>query len=309
MRTHLLLLSFFATACSPGDNFSETGSSTSAYTSAEAKWQSNNIEVCWENPEGYSTETMWVKEAVEGTWEAVSAIDFTGWNKCSSNSRGIRIGIADAGPHTKGLGRGLDGVKNGMVLNFTFETWAPTCKDGSRQSCIHSIAVHEFGHGLGFSHEQNRPDTPASCKDAPQGSNGNVVVGDWDADSVMNYCNRYWNNNGRLSFMDKKATILTYGGTVKAVLSRNLTWREAEFNCPYVSYSEIASIRTLSEANDFCLDRVKGDIFAGNVGTADAILQGGISWRNAQFNCPYMSEDEKNRVRLNPTYGSPDFCR
>ena len=70
------------------------------------KWPTNSVAVCWENP---STETAqeqnWVQEAVAGSWEAYSALKFTGWEECLPNNKGIRIKIADDGPHTKGLGK------------------------------------------------------------------------------------------------------------------------------------------------------------------------------------------------------------
>ena len=61
-----------------------------------------------------------VEQAVAETWQAHSQLQFRGWEACAPNNRGIRIRIAEDGPHTKGLGRFLDGKKDGMVLNFTF---------------------------------------------------------------------------------------------------------------------------------------------------------------------------------------------
>jgi hypothetical protein len=47
------------------------------YVNAEAGWQwpaysdgVTYIPVCWENPEGYSTERQWVRSAIASTWKA-----------------------------------------------------------------------------------------------------------------------------------------------------------------------------------------------------------------------------------------------
>jgi hypothetical protein len=92
-----------------------------AYFDPTSKWPKPSVYVCWENPDSRFTNDMnSVRAAVADSWEAASAIRFTGWQKCAQENAGIRILIDDSGPHTQGLGRYLDGVKNGMVLNFTY---------------------------------------------------------------------------------------------------------------------------------------------------------------------------------------------
>lgn len=212
-----------ATGCEPDDASDdlipvELGASDEAlYVHALRIWPLNQISVCWEQA-GSDVQKRWVREAIEATWETETQVDFRGWGRCAANSQGIRIGIQDTGPHTKGLGTELDGRVDGMVLNFTFRfTDAHGRRPlgaciGNEERCIRTIAVHEFGHALGFAHEHNRPDTPDFCQDAPQGSNGNRRLGAWDLMSVMNYCRPDQADGRRLSAGDVAGARVYYGG-------------------------------------------------------------------------------------------------
>ncbi len=97
-----------------------------------------------------------------------------------------------------------------MVLNFTFENWGRECRQ-TREDCVRAIAVHEFGHAIGFTHEQNRPDSPGECRELSQGPDPDTLLTPYDPDSVMNYCNKKWNNDGFLSEADIDAVQTLYG--------------------------------------------------------------------------------------------------
>jgi hypothetical protein len=80
-----------------------------------------------------------------------------------------------------------------------------------RRDCIASIAAHEFGHALGYAHEQNRFDAPGECRQLRQGSDGDLLMTPYDPGSVMNYCNERYNNDGQLSEYDRRALAIVYG--------------------------------------------------------------------------------------------------
>ncbi|EKU73161.1 MULTISPECIES: hypothetical protein [Sphingobium] len=170
--------------------------------------QPKRIPVCWETT-GSAQEKAWVKQAIAASWEAGSGIRFDWRETCPEGLQGIRIQVADQGAHTKGLGVELRGVRNGMVLNFAFGAWNQPCAT-QREYCIKVIAVHEFGHALAFSHEQNRPDAPGECAIQRQGSDGTLLLTPYDPDSVMNYCNATYNNDGKLSQFDRFAAQALY---------------------------------------------------------------------------------------------------
>jgi hypothetical protein len=206
----MVFLGAFAPACGQATDAEPDFSDDALYASRAFLWTTKSIPVCFEDAtDANAIERGWVEDAVRSSWDAVSAIDFVGFGACTPDARGVRIRTEDVGPYTDGLGTNLDGKPGAMVLNFTFANWSPGCQK-TREFCVRAGAVHEFGHALGFAHEQNRPDTPSWCT-SEQGLRGDLVIGAWDVHSIMNYCNPKWTGDGRLSRMDIRGVRSVYG--------------------------------------------------------------------------------------------------
>jgi hypothetical protein len=154
----------------------------------------------------YSTEKEWVKSAIVNTWGAAANLEFLGWGDCRSSGGGIRISIADIAPFSQ-VGKPIEGKDKGMVLNFTFKQFMPSCESrDKKENCIKLTAVHMFGHALGYTHGRS----PTACNDERGGSRGWPQAKS-EVDSVMNYCEPTPDRERSLSETDIRTIQFLYG--------------------------------------------------------------------------------------------------
>ncbi|MDX2011454.1 MAG: hypothetical protein SFW67_14745 [Myxococcaceae bacterium] len=125
---------------------------------------------------------------------------------------------------------GTDQGGGGSAISGTASLRAPTADTNSislhialplsgSQTRIEYLAVHEFGHTIGFDHEQERSDNDAppdpTCN--PSGGISSGFHTFFDRNSIMHYCGIHGNNSGQLSDQDKLGIEILYPFT----LSRN----------------------------------------------------------------------------------------
>ena len=171
------------------------------------------VPVCWATP-GFDREKRIVRQAVMDTWEYYANINFS-WSNCppKGDEKLVRVGIAAVNSGAGGsaaLGmNALTTAADPPAVNFGFSG------DGKAdEQRVEYVGVHEFGHILGFVHEQdlpgNPPEAPAHCKTIGLDPNGAPKT-PYDPNSVMNYCNADGNNQGRLTDFDILGVRDTYG--------------------------------------------------------------------------------------------------
>lgn len=189
------------------------------YVSQDHLWHDPIVSVCWENPTPANAQArLLIEQSVEDTWEKYVSIQFTGWgNACQPKVHGVHIFIIDESASPRSLiGTRLDGVSNGVRLNTTFANWNHEYCGTNVESCTRTVAVHEWGHVLGFIHESLRDDAPQWCKSSSQVLQDDSDPGDgkevtpYDPNSIMNYCTLIYGRQTALSALDIKAAQLLY---------------------------------------------------------------------------------------------------
>lgn len=80
-------------------------------------WTHTSISVCWETAgNATAAERTWAPNLIEGSWEANSALDFTGWQDCGASGANLRVFFDTSinRGYVKDFGQNLDNVEDGV---------------------------------------------------------------------------------------------------------------------------------------------------------------------------------------------------
>ena len=160
------------------------------------KWSGGRVPVCLSG-RATSQEAGWFADAIAQTWSAVSPIEAVMFSSCppSGETNWVQVDWDDSfAPGQGSVAPFGQAAPAKMTLGFcaTSSTNA-FCTQAlvDREEAVKSVIAHEFGHVLGFMHEQQRIDTECVLDQA----NGNNTITDagvlltwYDSDSIMNYC-------------------------------------------------------------------------------------------------------------------------
>jgi hypothetical protein len=170
----------------------------------------NTIPVCF-IPDGWTRYKDWIQNDVRRSWQRVANVNFTGWGPCPTTGTQQFVKVDIIAATCPDCDNGVDAQADGMgMVNLhspsqgsSVRFWVRSPDGSAVRNRAAYAAVHEFGHVLGFMHEQDSQDNVVTRPDYCNQTSGDHFEGrqvsPYDPNSIMNYCNAYNNDQGMLT--------------------------------------------------------------------------------------------------------------